>query len=84
MGSLCYKRNNLDGLQPPCLRGVRLWLFKSCIGTFDASLCLQAIETLKSFEKKDSKVASTAATNLSFLYFLVSFHGIVGVAVGGR
>ncbi|XP_033740062.1 intraflagellar transport protein 88 homolog isoform X5 [Pecten maximus] len=29
-----------------------------------------AIETLKSFEKKDSKVASTAATNLSFLYFL--------------
>ena len=33
---------------------------------------LQAIETLKSFEKKDSKVASTAATNLSFLYFLVS------------
>ncbi|KAK6171274.1 hypothetical protein SNE40_019498 [Patella caerulea] len=32
----------------------------------------QAIETLKSFEKKDSKVASTAATNLSFLYFLES------------
>lgn len=31
---------------------------------------VQAIETLKSFEKKDSKVASTAATNLSFLYFL--------------
>ncbi|BFZ25395.1 hypothetical protein BsWGS_28434 [Bradybaena similaris] len=30
----------------------------------------QAIETLKSFERKDSKVASTAATNLSFLYFL--------------
>ncbi|KAL5010279.1 hypothetical protein ScPMuIL_012584 [Solemya velum] len=30
----------------------------------------QAIETLKSFEKKDSRVASTAATNLSFLYFL--------------
>ncbi|XP_061176289.1 intraflagellar transport protein 88 homolog isoform X2 [Saccostrea echinata] len=30
----------------------------------------QAIETLKSFEKKDTKVASTAATNLSFLYFL--------------
>lgn len=30
----------------------------------------QAIETLKSFEKKDSKVACTAATNLSFLYFL--------------
>ncbi|XP_064489410.1 intraflagellar transport protein 88 homolog [Ornithodoros turicata] len=30
----------------------------------------QAIETLKMFEKKDTKVASTAATNLSFLYFL--------------
>ncbi|XP_076445636.1 intraflagellar transport protein 88 homolog [Babylonia areolata] len=30
----------------------------------------QAIETLKSFEKKDTKVASTAAANLSFLYFL--------------
>ncbi|XP_078699282.1 intraflagellar transport protein 88 homolog isoform X2 [Branchiostoma floridae x Branchiostoma belcheri] len=30
----------------------------------------EAVETLKSFEKKDSKVASTAATNLSFLYFL--------------
>ena len=30
----------------------------------------QAIETLKSFEKKDAKSASTAATNLSFLYLL--------------
>ncbi|XP_027044072.1 intraflagellar transport protein 88 homolog [Pocillopora verrucosa] len=30
----------------------------------------KAIETLKGFEKKDSKVQSTAATNLSFLYFL--------------
>ena len=37
------------------------------------SLFLQAIETLKGFEKKDSKVQSTAATNLSFLYFLVGF-----------
>ena len=36
----------------------------------------QAIETLKSFEKKDSKVACTAATNLSFLYFLVSVFNI--------
>ena len=36
----------------------------------------QAIETLKSFEKKDSKVACTAATNLSFLYFLVSIMAI--------
>ncbi|XP_023241009.1 intraflagellar transport protein 88 homolog [Centruroides sculpturatus] len=30
----------------------------------------QAIETLKMFEKKETKVASIAATNLSFLYFL--------------
>lgn len=30
-----------------------------------------AVETLKMFEKKETKVASTAATNLSFLYFLV-------------
>ncbi|XP_064628608.1 intraflagellar transport protein 88 homolog isoform X2 [Lineus longissimus] len=32
----------------------------------------QAIDTLKSFEKKDTKVASAAATNLSFLYLLES------------
>lgn len=30
----------------------------------------QAIETLKSFENKDTRAACTAATNLSFLYFL--------------
>ncbi|BHF57952.1 Intraflagellar transport protein 88 [Sparganum proliferum] len=30
----------------------------------------QAIETLKSFENKDTRIACTAATNLSFLYFL--------------
>ena len=29
-----------------------------------------AVDTLKAFEKQDTKVASTAATNLSFLYFL--------------
>ncbi|XP_042208786.1 intraflagellar transport protein 88 homolog isoform X2 [Homarus americanus] len=29
-----------------------------------------AVETLKMFEKKETKVASTAATNLSFLYIL--------------
>ncbi|XP_074513941.1 intraflagellar transport protein 88 homolog isoform X8 [Sebastes fasciatus] len=29
-----------------------------------------AVETLKTFEKKDSRVKSAAATNLSFLYFL--------------
>jgi len=34
----------------------------------------QAVETLKSFEKKDSKVAVAAATNLSFLYNLVHMH----------
>uniref|UniRef100_A0A8D0EM73 Intraflagellar transport protein 88 homolog n=1 Tax=Strix occidentalis caurina TaxID=311401 RepID=A0A8D0EM73_STROC len=32
----------------------------------------QALETLKMFEKKDSRVKSAAATNLSFLYFLVT------------
>eukprot|EP01137_Pigoraptor_chileana_P011551 Opistho-2@62614 len=30
----------------------------------------QAIDSLKKFEKKDTKMMSTAATNLSFLYFL--------------
>nr|XP_056714114.1 intraflagellar transport protein 88 homolog [Euleptes europaea] len=30
----------------------------------------QAVDTLKMFEKKDSRVKSAAATNLSFLYFL--------------
>ncbi|KAM4700279.1 intraflagellar transport protein 88 homolog isoform 2-T2 [Discoglossus pictus] len=30
----------------------------------------QAVETLKMFEKKDSRVKSAAATNLSFLFFL--------------
>uniref|UniRef100_A0A671UIJ4 Intraflagellar transport protein 88 homolog n=1 Tax=Sparus aurata TaxID=8175 RepID=A0A671UIJ4_SPAAU len=30
----------------------------------------QAVETLKTFEKKDSRVKSAAATNLSFLYYL--------------
>ncbi|KAJ3013902.1 UNVERIFIED_CONTAM: Intraflagellar transport protein 88 [Siphonaria sp. JEL0065] len=32
----------------------------------------KAIETLKSFEKKDPKLVGTASTNLSFLYFLES------------
>lgn len=32
----------------------------------------KAVETLKGFEKKDSKMAAIASTNLSFLYFLVS------------
>ncbi|XP_047225998.1 intraflagellar transport protein 88 homolog isoform X4 [Girardinichthys multiradiatus] len=31
---------------------------------------VEAVETLKTFEKKDSRVKSVAATNLSFLYFL--------------
>uniref|UniRef100_H3DE04 Intraflagellar transport 88 homolog n=1 Tax=Tetraodon nigroviridis TaxID=99883 RepID=H3DE04_TETNG len=30
----------------------------------------QAVETLKTFEKKDTRAKSTAGTNLSFLYFL--------------
>ncbi|CDS41179.1 intraflagellar transport protein 88 [Echinococcus multilocularis] len=34
------------------------------------SLHFKAIETLKSFENKDTRTACTAATNLSFLYFL--------------
>lgn len=33
--------------------------------------CHQAVETLKTFEKKDTRAKSTAGTNLSFLYFLV-------------
>ena len=32
----------------------------------------KTVETLKGFEKKDSKMAATASANLSFLYFLVS------------
>ncbi|ORY40383.1 TPR-like protein [Rhizoclosmatium globosum] len=32
----------------------------------------KAIDTLKSFEKKDPKLVGTASTNLSFLYFLES------------
>ena len=35
-------------------------------------IIFKAVETLKEFEKRDAKVASSAATNLSFLYFLVS------------
>ncbi len=31
--------------------------------------CFQAVETLKMFEKKDSRVKSAAATNLSFFTF---------------
>lgn len=44
----------------PCLCSVLL-----------SGLCPQAVETLKTFEKKDSRVKSAAATNLSFLFFLV-------------
>ncbi|VUZ47213.1 unnamed protein product, partial [Hymenolepis diminuta] len=36
----------------------------------DKSLHFKAIETLKSFENKGTKIACTAAINLSFLYFL--------------
>jgi intraflagellar transport protein 88 len=31
--------------------------------------CIQAIETLKEFERKDQTMAGPASTNLSFLYF---------------
>jgi intraflagellar transport protein 88 len=31
----------------------------------------QAVDTLRAFEKKETKVASAAATNLAFIYFLV-------------
>jgi hypothetical protein len=33
----------------------------------------KAIKLLKAFEKKENSMLSTAATNLSFLYFLVGF-----------
>lgn len=46
-----------------------LWI---CLITYFVLFCFQAVETLKMFEKKDSRVKSAAATNLSFLYFLVS------------
>jgi hypothetical protein len=36
-------------------------------------------KTLKEFERRDAKVASSAATNLSFLYFLVRIHSIVNL-----
>ncbi|XP_053826852.1 intraflagellar transport protein 88 homolog isoform X4 [Vidua macroura] len=36
----------------------------------DKYISLNALETLKMFEKKDSRVKSAAATNLSFLYYL--------------
>ena len=49
-----------------------LWTSSYQVSLFLSFGC-QAIETLKGFEKKDSKVQSTAATNLSFLYFLVRF-----------
>ena len=32
----------------------------------------QAVDLLKKFERKESKMAATAALNLSFLYYLVS------------
>ena len=40
-------------------------------------LVVQAVETLKAFEKKDTKVATTAATNLSFLYILVCICSVI-------
>lgn len=51
----------------------------SCI---NVELCNQAVETLKTFEKKDSRVKSAAATNLSFLYFLVRMPGNATATLG--
>jgi intraflagellar transport protein 88 len=31
----------------------------------------QAVDTLRAFEKKETRVASAAATNLAFIHFLV-------------
>lgn len=46
--------------------------YSHCAVSFGAlAYCYQAIETLKTFEKKDTRAKSTAGTNLSFLYFLV-------------
>lgn len=36
----------------------------------------QAMETLKTFQRKESKVASTAASNMAFVHFLVNTFGI--------
>ena len=46
----------------------------SCVdpGLGSGGVLVQAVETLRTFEKKDSRVKSAAATNLSFLFFLVS------------
>ena len=41
-------------------------------GLGSGGVLVQAVETLRTFEKKDSRVKSAAATNLSFLFFLVS------------
>jgi hypothetical protein len=42
---------------------------------------VEAVEILKSFEKKETTVATAAATNLSFLFYLVSngeyFNGLI-------
>lgn len=34
----------------------------------------QAMETLKAFQRKESKVASTASANMGFLHFLVTLN----------
>ncbi|KAG1960001.1 intraflagellar transport protein [Pimephales promelas] len=61
-----------------CLCGTLVSVFSHPMVHFILFSCLsicmtleaEAVETLKMFEKKDSRVKSAAATNLSFLYFL--------------
>lgn len=52
---------------------VKMMCFTSILPYYISVLasCYQAVETLKTFEKKDTRAKSTAGTNLSFLYFLV-------------
>ncbi|CAF0918215.1 unnamed protein product [Brachionus calyciflorus] len=62
-----------------CIEQVKLSEYKDLAHDLDIQKAIvylkaknfnMAIETLKDFEKRDVKVASSAATNLSFLYFL--------------
>lgn len=52
---------------------VEMMCFTSILPYYSSVIacCYQAVETLKTFEKKDTRAKSTAGTNLSFLYFLV-------------
>ena len=63
-----------------CIENVKLSAYANLAAELEITKALsylkvkdfsKAIETLKTFERKDAKIASAAATNLSFLYFLV-------------